>query len=158
EILDWLDSQDNRLYFSLSFGVSGRLFDSPPPENGSNGSQTRGTQAPDTLIRGLEVLKDFESLVIPENVAGTNPPAMVSSDQGSDTLEGFIRILKKQLTLAPNLRLFFLQRAEEGIQTPQVRTDRVPTPVSPDLHYAGEIIPSAYLNLAALVEEEEISW
>jgi ribonucleotide reductase-like protein len=176
EILNWLSSEDHRLYFSLSFGVSGRLFDSPPPENGSNGRETRGTQAPDPLIRGLEALqspkshqgpgtvgnlqslRDFESLVTSEKAAETNPRPAVLPDLGPDTLEGLIRILKKQLSLAPNLRLFFLERAEEGLQTPQVRADRVPTPVSPALHYSGEIIPSAYLNLAALVEEEEISW
>ncbi|MFO1519419.1 MAG: TSCPD domain-containing protein [bacterium] len=113
--LQWLQKEENRSYFALSLGVSGRPFDPPSALTGS-----------------------------PEPALG-----------GRDSL---VRVLRQCLLAASTLRLFFLERSQEQDLTPQMRADRVPSPVSPSLLYSGQWVPSAALNLVAMVDDEDISW
>lgn len=80
------------------------------------------------------------------------PPALESSERS------LARILHRHLLANSSVRLYFLERCLEAMNTPQGQADRLPNPQSPGLYAPGEIVPSLFLNLAVMVKDEELDW
>ncbi|MBL7685252.1 MAG: hypothetical protein JNK65_04360 [Deltaproteobacteria bacterium] len=79
--------------------------------------------------------------------------SLLSPSSSTPAVAGLTRTLRESLLVNPSLKLYFMERPEE-----ESDVNRVPTSMSPGLLKSLEFIPSAFLNLVAMIEEEEISW
>ncbi len=108
QLIDWLSKEENHQFFSLSFGVPGRVFERPA-ENSSF----------QIALQGL---------------------------------------LKRSFKAYPALRLFFQKRSTDSAVRPNLKNEWIPNLTSPSPMAEGELSPWGFLNLANMIENEEINW
>ncbi len=108
ELIAWLSQEENRHFFSLSFGIPARTFERPAENS--------------TLQTNLQ------------------------------------NIIQQSFEAYPALRIFFLKRSIDANPRSNQKIEFLPNLASPSPMPENELSPWGFINLANMVENEEINW